>query len=79
MYTTRPYQKTSLHQENHQKLPGSTNCKLEEKKSHHVLAREEHLLAREHHAPVYGQLGKTRLVATEVEGDEEHPGGARDM
>jgi hypothetical protein len=69
MYTTRSHQKTSLHQENHQKLLGSTNRKLEEKKSHHVSARDEHLLAREHHAPVYGQLGKTRMVATEVEDD----------
>lgn len=46
------------------------------RRGHHVPAREEHLLAREHHAPVYRQLGKTRLVATEVEDDEEHPGGA---
>jgi hypothetical protein len=60
-------------------LPGSTDRKLEEMKSQHALAREEHLLVRAHHALVYGQSGKIRLVAAEAEDDDEHLGGARDM
>jgi hypothetical protein len=47
--------------------------------SHHAPVREEHLLAHEHHVPVYGQPGKTRLVATEDDEDDKHPVGARDM
>jgi hypothetical protein len=60
-------------------LPRSTDCKLEEMKSQNAPAREEHLPVREHHALVYGESGKTRLVAAEVEEDDEHPGWARDM
>jgi hypothetical protein len=48
-------------------------------KNQHAPAREEHLLVRAHHALVYGQSGKTRLVAAEAEDDDEHPGRARDM
>jgi hypothetical protein len=54
----------------------SPSGKLDDMKSHHAPTREEHLLACEHHAPVYGQPGKTRLVVTEAEDDGEHFGSA---
>jgi hypothetical protein len=37
------------------------------------------MLAYGHHAPIYGQLGKTHLVAIEAKDNDEHPGRARDM
>jgi hypothetical protein len=60
-------------------LTGSTDCKLEEMKSQHAPAREEHLLACANHALVYRVLRKIRLVAAEVEDDNERPREAHGM